>query len=258
MLILSRKENGAVRVGDNVKITVLEIRQDSVRLGFDADASVPIHREEVWKAIKSDSVKDADHGFREIPGWPGYRVNSIGVVQSCKDNSGFLSDEWEEKKANVDKDGYMMLRLHKKNRTLFTGVHPLVLTCFGPTRPPGPSMALHKDGVPSNNCISNLYWGFAKDNAIDRDAHGTTALGERSGNAKLTWEEVFAIRASYATGLKSMLKIAGEFSVSKKTVLNIVNRKTWVRGEPSAKPLIHRSEVWDLVQREKLDRKEGA
>lgn len=60
MLVLTRKVEQAIAVGDAtgferlLKITVLEIKNGSVRLGFEADASVPIHRWEVWERILSE------------------------------------------------------------------------------------------------------------------------------------------------------------------------------------------------------------
>ena len=59
MLVLSRKSNESVVVGGAgrfeqvLKITVLEIRGVNVRLGFEADADVPVHRWEVWERIQA-------------------------------------------------------------------------------------------------------------------------------------------------------------------------------------------------------------
>lgn len=52
MLVLSRKKDEAVRIGDDVIVTVVEIRGDKVRLGFTAPGDIPIHREEMWLQIK--------------------------------------------------------------------------------------------------------------------------------------------------------------------------------------------------------------
>ncbi len=60
MLVLTRKIEQAVVVGDAadvgrlLKITVLEIARGSVRLGFEVDASVPVHRWEVWQRIRDE------------------------------------------------------------------------------------------------------------------------------------------------------------------------------------------------------------
>ena len=59
MLVLTRKSRQAVVVGGSggferlLKVTVLEIRAGKVRLGFEGDADVPIHRLEVWQKIQT-------------------------------------------------------------------------------------------------------------------------------------------------------------------------------------------------------------
>jgi len=52
MLILSRKKNESIIINDNITIVVVEIRGDKVRLGVDAPKDVPVHRREVYDAIK--------------------------------------------------------------------------------------------------------------------------------------------------------------------------------------------------------------
>ena len=56
MLVLSRKKNESIIINDNIVITVVEIRGDKVRLGFDAPKDVPIHRQEVYDAIKRSEM----------------------------------------------------------------------------------------------------------------------------------------------------------------------------------------------------------
>ena len=53
MLVLSRKEGEEIVVGHDIKVTVLEIVGDKVKLGFTGPADVPIHREEVYRRIQS-------------------------------------------------------------------------------------------------------------------------------------------------------------------------------------------------------------
>jgi len=59
MLVLSRKNNESVVVGGPgslqslIRVTVLEIKNGTVRLGFEADAKIPVHRSEVWDRIRT-------------------------------------------------------------------------------------------------------------------------------------------------------------------------------------------------------------
>jgi carbon storage regulator len=52
MLVLSRKKNENIVIGDDVKVYVVDIRGDTVRLGIVAPDNVPVHRNEVYEAIK--------------------------------------------------------------------------------------------------------------------------------------------------------------------------------------------------------------
>lgn len=54
MLVLSRKKDEVITIGDNVRITIVEIRGDKVRLGIDAPMELAVHRLEVYEAIKRD------------------------------------------------------------------------------------------------------------------------------------------------------------------------------------------------------------
>jgi len=73
MLILARKSQEAVVVGGSegfqrmLKVTVLEIRGASVRLGFEVDAAVPVHRLEVWECIRAGDLRDGPVGDRAPP-----------------------------------------------------------------------------------------------------------------------------------------------------------------------------------------------
>ena len=52
MLVLSRKKNEAIMIGGNIKIMVLEIRGDRVRLGVEAPREISVHRQEIYEKIK--------------------------------------------------------------------------------------------------------------------------------------------------------------------------------------------------------------
>jgi len=52
MLVLTRKKNEVIRIGDDIKVMVVEIRGDKVRLGIEAPPETTVHRQEVYEAIK--------------------------------------------------------------------------------------------------------------------------------------------------------------------------------------------------------------
>ena len=54
MLVLSRKKNESIVIDEKIVITIVEIRGDKVRLGIEAPKEVPVHREEVYRAIHQE------------------------------------------------------------------------------------------------------------------------------------------------------------------------------------------------------------
>jgi carbon storage regulator len=52
MLVLSRKRGETTVIGNDITVTILEVRGDRVKLGFTGPAEVPIHREEIYRAVR--------------------------------------------------------------------------------------------------------------------------------------------------------------------------------------------------------------
>ncbi|MFT7629615.1 MAG: carbon storage regulator [Mariniblastus sp.] len=65
MLVLSRHRDESIMIGDNVMITIVDIRGDKVRLGIDAPQEIPVHRQEVYDAIKRENEKASRLGPSE-------------------------------------------------------------------------------------------------------------------------------------------------------------------------------------------------
>ena len=57
MLVLSRHRDESIMIGDDVVITIVDIRGDKVRLGIDAPQHIPVHRQEVYEAIQRENQK---------------------------------------------------------------------------------------------------------------------------------------------------------------------------------------------------------
>ena len=61
MLVLSRKKNESIVINNDITIVVVEIRGDKVRLGVEAPKEVPVHRREVYEAIKRSDAENAEN-----------------------------------------------------------------------------------------------------------------------------------------------------------------------------------------------------
>ncbi len=62
MLVLSRKKNESIVINNDITIVVVEIRGDKVRLGVEAPKEVPVHRREVYDAIKRNEALQSGAG----------------------------------------------------------------------------------------------------------------------------------------------------------------------------------------------------
>lgn len=71
MLLLTRKLGENIRIGDDVKITIVEVKGNHVKLGIDAPPSVKVHREEIYERIQQENRRaQAEQERRGTPG-PG-------------------------------------------------------------------------------------------------------------------------------------------------------------------------------------------
>lgn len=150
--------------------------------------------------------------MKDIPGLDGrYAVNEAGEVYSR------VSKRWLK---HWLVNGYPMVALGSTRRKRL--VHLLVLQTFVGACPEGQE-ARHLNGDRCDPSLSNLCYGTKQENAADRDAHGTTARGERVGGAKLTTEQVLAIREDPRT----LKQIAADYGVHFSLVSLIRKRKVW-------------------------------
>ena len=60
MLVLTRKSNQSIMIGDDIEVSVLAIMGEKVRIGIEAPRSVPVFRKEVYVEIQEDRERGAD------------------------------------------------------------------------------------------------------------------------------------------------------------------------------------------------------
>ncbi len=66
MLVLSRQRDESITIGDNVQVTIVDIRGDKVRLGIVAPPEIPVHRKEVYDAIQRENRRAAKVGEEDL------------------------------------------------------------------------------------------------------------------------------------------------------------------------------------------------
>lgn len=60
MLVLSRQRDESIIIGDNVVVTIVDIRGDKVRLGIEAPRDIPVHRQEIYEAIQRENNRSGE------------------------------------------------------------------------------------------------------------------------------------------------------------------------------------------------------
>lgn len=66
MLVLSRQRDETIMIGDEIEISIVDIRGDKVRLGINAPTRIAVHRKEVYDAIKRENTQAARLGANDI------------------------------------------------------------------------------------------------------------------------------------------------------------------------------------------------
>jgi carbon storage regulator len=57
MLVLSRQRDESIMIGDNIVVTIVDIRGDKVRVGINAPTEIPVHRQEIYEAIQRENLR---------------------------------------------------------------------------------------------------------------------------------------------------------------------------------------------------------
>lgn len=98
MLVLSRQRNEAIMIGDNIEIVVVDIRGDRVRLGISAPQHIPVHRKEIYEAIKRENIEASRAELTDL--------EKLGRILGAGSRKAEDADEGEpEKDADDEKRG---------------------------------------------------------------------------------------------------------------------------------------------------------
>lgn len=168
-----------------------------------------------------------DVEYRDVDGFPGYRVGSDGSIWSCRaiGRKPGVTGEWRRLTQATDEIGRQNIRLCRDGLVINRRVHRLVLCAFVGPCPVGMECC-HNDGNPRNNTVENLRWDTRKANAQDMVRHGRSMHGTRFHGAKLTDSLIRAIFEQSENG-EIQETIARQFGVSRRAVGMILNRQTW-------------------------------
>lgn len=127
-------------------------------------------------------------------------------------------------KAGLGGHGYFTVALSRDGQSKTFPVHLLVLTAHEGERPNG-MVARHLNGERRDCNLSNLVWGTPAENHEDARRHGTAALADGHGMAKLTRSQVLEVR--HLRGTERQVDIAARMGVSVQTVKTIQRGASW-------------------------------
>jgi len=164
--------------------------------------------------------------YKDIPGFPGYRVGDDGSVWSRRRSPIVLPEyRWKLLKYWVNEDGHLHYGIYSDGKIHNRFGHQLVLMAFVSPCPKGMECC-HENGNPSDNRLSNLRWDTRKSNSEDCIRHGRRPRGKDHGRAKIVDSDIPVIRQMIASG-SSKASVARKYGISSQQVRRIAERIQW-------------------------------
>jgi len=162
--------------------------------------------------------------YRDIPGFPGYRIGSDGSVWSSKTTHiGAPSKPFRAMKTD-HATNYPTVKLSRNGAQFSRKVHVLVLEIFVGPRPKG-MVAAHRNGIANDCRLQNLRWATQQENELDKVAHGRIPRGVDVFASRTNEQSVREMRLLFGTMANTA--IAKRFGISESSVRRIRDRKTW-------------------------------
>lgn len=157
--------------------------------------------------------------WKNIDGFDGYQVSSRGRIRG---NSGRVIN------MRINRTGYVdcSMRIPSNSEKTRLSVHRLVAETFIPN-PKGLPQVNHKNGIKTDNRISNLEWCTGKENMKHYyEIADEVFKGENNLSSVLTDKKVLEIREKHANK-KSVASLAREYKCGETTIRRVVQRVSW-------------------------------
>lgn len=155
--------------------------------------------------------------WRDVPGFPGYRVSDRGRVRG---KSGKIMSPQDNGR------GYKKVAMRAGGPPKQRYLHRVVLQSFLGDPPPGKSQAAHINGDRAGNRLSNLSWCDQSENELHKNAHGTGRRGSKHPLSVLDESAVIRIKKRLRAGDVGA-RIARDERVSCDVVYQIKRGNNW-------------------------------
>lgn len=156
--------------------------------------------------------------WRDVVGFPGYKVSNAGHVQG----------PLKVLNQRPDRKGYLFVSMRRGGLLVKRTVARLVAEAFIGPRPSG-DVVRHIDGCNTNNTPANLVYGTPSQNEHDKRRHGTAPIGANHPAARLTYQQVREIRATYRPydRKRGGAVLARKFGVTQSCISMVVRGINW-------------------------------
>jgi NUMOD4 motif/HNH endonuclease len=182
--------------------------------------------------------------WRPVPSEPGFEASSIGRVRTITRRVAIPESWWSNAHTRIHKARVLKPSLYQHGYYMITvdshavngkrvirrrSVHTMMLEAFVGPAPSARHEGRHLDGNSRRNVLGNLAWGTKQDNADDRVRHGTAhrPQGEAHPAAKLTDEQVRALRRVYRRYGTEHIRLAKQLGITAETARHIGKGKGW-------------------------------
>ena len=167
--------------------------------------------------------------WRPVSGWP-YEVSNCGRVRRSQPSAPRGGSPAERMMtASMGYNGYLHVGLRDGGQPQFPLIHRLVACAFLGPPPTKFHQTNHKDCDKTNNCVDNLEWVTAQENADHAKENGlfNARHGSQHRDAKLSESDVRYARRRFTVGNVTIQRLADEAGVDRSSMSRAISGKNW-------------------------------